>query len=225
MPITVPTSIENKIAEIVTVQENASIERERMVVAAQVETAKAEAAAGVQIAGKLSEILAAQENASIEREKVKSAAEAEVAKTNAGAAVTIVGEAAKAHTETARIVANPQTEGSNTLAIGEMLSEPGSATFEDDSQIVIQNALECGGFYKIMLDNAPQNQQQGIGRVMKEMFHTAKNAGASDEMIAEAPTTIRTKIKATATKGKAVLQQELTSMKEKCVTPGQLAKP
>lgn len=86
-----------------TVQENASIEREKMVVAAQVETAKPEAAAGV-------------------------------AKTNAAVAVTIIGEAPRAQTETARIVANPQTEGSNTLAIGEMLSEPGSATFEDDSQ-------------------------------------------------------------------------------------------
>lgn len=205
--------IAGKIAEVVTVQENASIEREKMVVAAQVETAKAEAAAGVQIAGKLAEMVAVQENASVEREKV-----------NAAAAVTIVGEAARAQTETARIAANPQNEVSNTLTIDEMLSEPGSATFEDDSQIVMQNALECGGFYKIMLDNAPQNQQQGIGRVMKEMFHTAKSAGASDEMIKEAPTTIRTKIKATATKGKAFLQQELTSMKEKCATLGQLAK-
>lgn len=216
--------IAGKLAEVAVVQENASIEREKIAAAAHTEAAKAEAAANVQMAGKLADIVSAQENAAIEREKVAAAAQTEVAKTNAAAAVTMVGEVAKAQTETARVAANAPTSAGSGLTMGEMLSEPGSFNMDSDNELVMQNALECGGFYKIMLDNAPHNQQQGIGRLMKEMFQTAQNAGASDDMIQEAPTAVRTKIKATATKGKASLQQELTSIKEKCATLGQLAK-
>ncbi|PZU22787.1 MAG: hypothetical protein DI589_10435 [Shinella sp.] len=235
-----------KDAEVAVVHENASIEREKVAAAAQTEVAKTNAAAAVtivgeaakaqtetarvaananvQIAGKLAEVAVVQENASIERKKVIAAAQTEVAKTNAAAAVTMVGEAAKAQTETARVVANAPTSTNSGATLGEMLSEPNSSNMDSDKELVMQNALECGGFYKIMFDNAPQNQQPGISRVMKEMFRTAHNAGASDDMIQKAPTAVSMKIKATATKGKAFLQQELTSMKEKCATLGQLAK-
>lgn len=216
--------IAGKLAEVAVVQENAAIEREKIAAAAHTEVAKAEAAANVQMAGKLADIVSVQENASIERERVAAAAKTEIARTNAAAAVTMVGEAAKAQTETARVAASAPTPANSGLTLGEMLTEPGSSDMDSDNELVMQNALECGGFYKIMLDNAPQNQQPGISRVMKEMFRTAQNAGASADMINEAPTAVRTKIKATATKGKAVLQQELTSMKEKCATLGQLAK-
>ncbi|KQQ72403.1 hypothetical protein ASF70_12780 [Rhizobium sp. Leaf321] len=187
-------------------------------------TAKAEAVANVQIAGKLADIVSVQENASIEREKVAATAQTEIARTNAAAAVTIVGEVAKAQTETARVAANAPNIPNSGHSVAEMLPQPGSSDLSDNEELVMQNALECGGFYKIMLDNAPRDQQQGIGRVMKDMFRTAQNAGASDDMIEKAPTAVHTKIKATATKGKAFLQRELISMKEKCATLQELAK-
>lgn len=213
----------DKHAEVEIDRNNANVETSKVQANAIIGATQINADADVAVAGKLVDIANVHEATKLEIEKTKATARVEVARSQSEA---ISNRAARSTSIDDSVAVIPNgglvAEGASTI----VNAAPGALAAEAvvvDKAALLVNALECGGFYWVMQTNAPPAQQAGISALARSMFDTARNHGATDAMISDAPKHLMNKIKATATQGKQPLQNELSSLKVRCATLGTVA--
>ena len=187
---------------------------------AGVEVARIKADTGVAITGKLAEVAIASEAAATERTKVEATAATDIAKSNSQAAETIVSIAAEAEIEKQKAaveISKNKTHNDERLVDTAFASSSIRASDPLASE-EIYRAAECGAFYRVLAEKAPQNQKPSISRISTNLFDHARKIGATDEVLSEAPTALERKLKQQATLGKQAFQKEVVDMKERCTT-------
>ncbi|MEW9615635.1 hypothetical protein AB3G45_17620 [Shinella sp. S4-D37] len=209
-----------KSAEIAIDKNKAAVESTRIVAGAATDIAKVDAEAKIAVTGKIAEMTTTMESAALEREKVRAASNAAIASDLAKTIEKVETKKADAAVEVAKHEAAASVETAHAIAQAHIATTGRS----EEQTVVMEGALECGGFYAVMVKNAPQNQRSGISALATVMFEVARDSGADDQMISDAPKNMLQKIKATAASGRKALQSELVSIKERCTTMSDVAK-
>ena len=208
-----------KHAEVESERTKAGVEIAKVGAAALVDIKKIDADAKVAVAGKLADMTVAHENAAVEREKIKAAANTAIASDLASTVEKVETERAKAAVDIAKVQSAAGVRAVEAIAEAHMAT---SANVDEDAA-VRDSALECGGFYQVMMKNAPKNQRSGISALANTMFDVAMKSGADDQMVSDASRRMLMKIKASAASGKQTLQADLLSLKERCSTLSDVA--
>ena len=187
---------------------------------ASVDVAKIKADAGVAITGKLAEVAIASEAAATERSSVEAAAAKDIAKSNSQAAENIVSIAAGAEVEKHKVsVENSRSQPDRDANIVDTTFASSSVTSSDpETSDEVYRSAECGAFYRVLAERAPQNQQAAISKISTNLFNYARNIGATDKVLNDAPTALERKFKQHATLGKQAFQKEVVGMKERCTS-------
>ena len=209
-----------KLAETEQERTKAGVETTRIAAGAAVDIAKSKADAQVAVAGKIADLTATKENAELERAKIRAAANVSIASDFSNTIEKVGTERAKAAIEIAKVESSAGIEIARTIAESQKPAIPQTG----EQMTVMNGALECGGFYQVMMKNAPKNQRSGIASLADAMFEVARNAGADEGMVSSASNDMLMKIKASAASGRQVLEKDLRSLKERCTTMSDVAK-
>ncbi len=209
-----------KRAEVESERTKAGVEIAKVSAGAMVDIKKIDAEANVAVAGKLADMTSVHENAAVEREKIKATANTAIASDLASTIEKVGTEKAKAAVEIANVQSAAGVQAVEAIAAAQIAT----AGKMDELATVRDGALECGGFYQVMMNNAPQNQRSGISALANTMFELALQSGADDRMVSDASRHMLMKIKASAANGKRALQNDMLSLKERCSSLSEIAK-
>ena len=206
------------------IDRSATVESERT--KAAVETAKINADAGVAITGRVADVAIAREAGTTDQARINASANTEVAKANAQAATNLVSQAARVESErTQAAVEIAKAEAGANIKVAEaaadaqkatLSAQPPNASVPAAGSAVVATSLECGAFYGVMAEKAPQNQRAAITKLSSEMLAFAERSGASFDMVTDARQVLMAKFGQSATRGKQSFERDVTALKDRC---------